>query len=180
MENDLTDNANFGWTIEPFDRDKHDRATFDCGIAMLNDWIRTKAGQFERRDLARVYVLVEQGQHMVKGYYALASHTVIYHALPLDQAKGLPQIDVPVLLIGRLAIDQLVQRQKLGEFLLIDALRRAEYLATKIGIRAIEVDAINDTARRFYEHYGFLALMDDPRHLFLPVSVVRDLHLPPL
>ena len=168
------------WGIEPFDRLRHDRSGFDCGLPILNDWLTTKVSQFEKKDLARTYVLVETGTMIVKGYYALSNHTVVYESLPEDHAKGLPQIDMPVVLIGRLAIDRSIQGRGLGEFLLIDALRRAEYLAKKIGIRAVEVDAINESAKQFYERYGFLALMDDPRHLFLPMSVVRKLQLPPL
>ena len=147
---------------------------------MLDDWLTTKVSQFEKKDLARTYVLVETVNTLVKGYYALSNHTVIFESLPTDQAKGLPQIDMPVVLIGRLAVDRSVQGQKLGEFLLIDALRRAEYLAAKIGIRAVEVNAINESARHFYERYGFLALSDDPHHLFLPMSIIRKLQLPPL
>lgn len=109
-----------------------------------------------------------------------SNHTVIYESLPEDHASGLPQIDMPVVLIGRLAVDSSVQGQGLGEFLLIDALRRAEYLAMKIGIRVVEIDAINDAARHFYERYGFLSLADDPRHLFLPMNIIRKLQLPPL
>ncbi len=168
------------WGIEPFDQLKHDRSGFDCGIPLLNEWLSTKASQFEKKDLARTYVLVEASSTVVKGYYALSNHTVVYDSLPADLAKGLPQIDMPVVLIGRLAVDRSVQGQKLGEFLLIDALRRAEYLATKIGIRAVEVDAINESAKLFYERYGFLTLSDDPHHLFLPMSIIRKLQLPPL
>ncbi|MEZ6067126.1 MAG: hypothetical protein R3B90_15805 [Planctomycetaceae bacterium] len=102
--------------------------------------------QFEKKDLARTYVLVEEGQDVVRGYYALSNHTVIDDALPEDQVKGLPRIDMPVVSIGRLAIDLTLQGKGLGEFLLIDALRRAQYLASKIGIRAVEVEVINDTA----------------------------------
>ena len=168
------------WIIEPFDRLRHDRSGFDCGIPVLNDWLVTKVSQFEKKDLARTYVLVETGSTRVKGYYALSNHTVIYESLPTDQAKGLPQIDMPVVLIGRLAVDRSVQGQKLGEFLLIDTLRRAEYLAAKIGFRAVGVDAINPAAKLFYERYGFLALSDDPPHLFLPMNIIRKLQLPPL
>jgi GNAT superfamily N-acetyltransferase len=168
------------WTVEPFDRSRHKRSGFDCGIPVLNEWLATKAGQFEKRDLARVYVLVASGEATVQGYYALSSHTVVYQALPEDQAQGLPRIDLPVVLIGRLAVDRSTQGQGLGEFLLIDALRRTEYLANKIGIGAVEVHAINEAARRFYERYGFLSLRDDPQHLFLPLHVVRKLKLPPL
>jgi GNAT superfamily N-acetyltransferase len=168
------------WAVEPLDRSRHNRSGFDCGIPVLNEWLATKAGQFEKKDLARVYVLVASGETTVQGYYALSSHTVAYEALPEDQAKGLPRIDLPVVLIGRLAVDRSTQGQGLGEFLLIDALRRAEYLANKIGIRAVEVHAINDAARQFYERYGFLSLRDDPQHLFLPLHVIRKLKLPPL
>ena len=168
------------WSIEPFHRQTHDRAGFDCGAPELNDWIATKASPFEKKDLARIYVLVGTGQTTVKGYYALSTHTVSYSVLPPDQAKGLPRIDLPVVLIGKLAVDRSVQGQRLGELLLLDALRRAEYLATKIGIRAVEVDAIDDSARQFYERYGFLSLADDRSHLFLPLSDIRQLKLPPL
>jgi GNAT superfamily N-acetyltransferase len=166
--------------VEPFDRQQHDRSGFDCGIPILNEWLATKVSQFEKKDLARTYVLVEAGSTVVKGYYALSNHTVVYESLPADQVKGLPQIDMPVVLIGKLAVDRSLQGQGLGEFLLIDALRRAEYLATKIGIRAVEVDAINEAAKHFYEQYGFLPLTDDPHHLFLPMSIIRKLQLPPL
>ena len=168
------------WAIEPFDRFRHERTGFDCGLSTLNEWLATKVSQFEKKDLARTYVLVETGNTTVKGFYALSNHTVVYEALPEDQSKGLPQIDMPVVLIGRLAVDQSVQGQGLGEFLLIDALRRAEYLASKIGIRAVEVDAINEDAKHFYERYGFLTLKDDPHHLFLSMTVIRNLQLPPL
>lgn len=168
------------WVVEPFDRQRHVRAGFDCGIEALNDWLAARISQFHKRDLARAYVLVEAGQAVVKGYYALSNHAIVYDALPQDQAKGLPQIDVPVVLIGRLAVDSSVHGQGLGEYLLLDALRRSEFLATKVGIQAVEVEAINESARQFYQKYGFLSLADDPEHLFLPMKVIRKLKLPPL
>ncbi|MEQ9408762.1 MAG: GNAT family N-acetyltransferase [Fuerstiella sp.] len=176
----MPDSSEPPWTVESFDRSRHDRSQFDCGVPVLNEWQTTKVSQFEKKDLSRTYVLVESGDVVVKGYYALSNHTVIYDALPEDQAKGLPRLDVPVVLIGRLAVDVSTQGQGMGEFLLIDALRRAEYLAGKIGIRAVEVDAISDVARQFYEKYGFLSLKDDRQHLFLPMQVIRKLKLPPL
>ena len=103
-----------------------------------------------------------------------------YETLPDAQAKGLPHIDVPVVLLGRLAVDQSEQGKGLGGFLLIDALRRAEHLAEHAGIRAVEVDAIDDAARRFYARHGFIALKDNPQHLFLPLTVIRNLKLPAL
>src|SRR5437764_233555 len=116
------------WVIEPL-ADRHDRTTFDCGVPVLNDWLTQRAGQFERKDLARTYVAVRPGEAAVVGYYALSSHSVRFDTLPTDQAKGLPRLDMPVALIGRLAVDKSMQGRGLGSELLIDALRRVEHLA---------------------------------------------------
>ena len=63
--------------------------------------------------------------------------------------------------------------------MLDDWLRRIELLAVQVGIRAVEVDAIDDTARNFYLKFGFVPLLDDPRHLVLPMSALRELGLAP-
>lgn len=158
----------------------HDRRAFDCGIAALNDWLQKLAGQYERRDLARTYVATNPGESTVLGYYAISSHRVTYEALAVDQAKGLPRIDVPVILLGRLAVDRTTSGQGLGEFLLLDALRRANHIADQVGVRAVEVDALNDRAKSFYHKYGFVTLSDNEHHLFLPIDAIRKLNLPPI
>jgi GNAT superfamily N-acetyltransferase len=167
------------WLIEKLGR-QLDRAGFACGNALLDDWLKLRASQFEKKDLARTYVAVRPGEVAVLGYYALATHRVRYEALPPDQAKGLPRIDVPVILLGRLAVDQQVQGQGLGSFLLIDALRRAQHISEEVGIRAVEVDAIDEAAGQYYLHFGFVSLVDDQNHLFLPMHIIRKLDLPPL
>jgi GNAT superfamily N-acetyltransferase len=144
----------------------------------LNDWLRQLAGQYERRDLARTYVAVRPSEVQVLGYYAISNHQVSYEALTDEQSKGLPVIDVPVVLLGRLAVDRSFQGQGLGACLLIDALRRAASISEHIGVRAIEVHAIDEDARRFYLKYGFVSLRDDKHHLFLPMRAVRQLKLP--
>ena len=168
-----------GWTIQKLDR-SHDREAFDCGNVVLNDWLHKRVSQFEKRDLSRAYVALRERELRVYGYYALSTHRVRYEALPAEQAKGLPHIDVPVVLLGRLAIDKSTQGQGLGSLLLIDALRRAELVATQLGVRAVEVDAMDDAARRFYLKFGFTSLLDDRNHLFLSIKAVRALQLPPI
>lgn len=167
------------WDIQRLHK-SHDRASFDCGKTQLNEWIQRLAGQHERRDLSRTYVAVQSGESKVLGYYAISNHQVGYESLPEDQAKGLPAIDIPVVLLGRLAVDKSVQGQGLGAYLLIDALRRANHISLHIGVRAVEVHAVDEGARRFYLKYGFVSLLDDERHLFLPMQVIRKLNLPPL
>jgi GNAT superfamily N-acetyltransferase len=77
-------------------------------------------------------------------------------------------------------VDRSTQGQGLGAFLLVDALRRSQFIAEQIGVRAVEVDAIDEAARRFYVKFGFTPLLDDPKHLFLAMHVIRKLNLPPV
>ena len=101
-----------GWTIQRFSR-AHDREAFDCGNDALNDWLRKRVSQYQKRDLSRAYVAVHEGELGVYGYYAISTHRVRYEALSAEQAKGLPTIDVPVVLLGRLAVDRTAQGQGL-------------------------------------------------------------------
>jgi GNAT superfamily N-acetyltransferase len=166
------------WRIGRLER-KHDRSTFDCGQPILDAWLKDRAGQFERRDLSRTFVATRPDELLVLGYYAVSTHRVIHDVLPAAEAKGLPRLDVPVVLIGRLAVDRRAQGQGLGALLLVDALRRALQISEQVGVRAVEVDAIDDAARAFYLKFGFRALRDDPRHLFLPMHEIRKLKLDP-
>jgi GNAT superfamily N-acetyltransferase len=161
------------WRIEPLDR-KHDRAAFSCGKPPLDDFIRRLVSQYEKRNLGRTYVAVRPGESRVRGYYTLASGAVAFEHLPKASAKRLPRHPVPVILLARLAVDQTEQGRGLGERLLIDALRRCLELADRLGIHAVEVDAIDRPARAFYEKYGFVPLLDRELHLFLPIATIRD------
>lgn len=164
------------WTIRRLEK-RHDRSVFACGQPLLDEWLSERAGQLDRRDLSRTFVATRPDDMIVCGYYALSTHRVVYDALPTVEAKTLPRLDVPVVLIGRLAVDQSVQGRGLGAMLLIDALRRAVQLSANVGIRAVEVDALNEAARSFYTKVGFRRLLDDPRHLFLPLHEIRQLWL---
>ena len=147
---------------------------------MLNEWLKDRASQFDRRDLSRTFVATRPEAVLVVGYYAISTHRVVYDALPAAESKGLPRLDVPVVLIGRLAVDQSVQGQGLGALLLVDALRRSLQISGQVGIRAVEVDALDDAAMNFYFKFGFRPLLDDSRHLFLPMHEIRKLKLDPL
>jgi GNAT superfamily N-acetyltransferase len=167
------------WTIVRLEQ-SHDRSGFDCGNVALNEWIKSRASQFDRRDLSRTYVATKAGELVVCGYYAISTHRVVFEDMPLSESKGLPRMDVPVVLLGRLAVDQSNQGQGLGASLLIDALRRATHISEQVGIRAVAVDAIDDEAKAFYLKFGFRSLLDDPRHLMMPMHEIRKLKLDPL
>lgn len=161
------------WNVEPLAKD-HGRAEFSCGKKPLDDFLRTLVSQYEKRRLGRTYVAVRPGEKRVVGYYTLASGAVSFENLPAEASKKLPRHPVPVILLGRLAVDESVQGQGLGGFLMADALRRCLSLPGQLGVHAVEVDAIDDQAKAFYQRYGFTALLDDPLHLFLPMATVEE------
>ena len=152
---------------------KHDRASFDCGEPSLNTYLKQYARQNDEKGLGRTYVAIEPGQHRVEGYYTISTGAVKFDDVP---AK-LPRYPVPVVHLGRLAIDIGSQGKGLGELLLLDALKRASRAADQLGIYAVEVRALNDGARRFYRKYGFTSLLDDELHLYLPMKTIRKLGL---
>ena len=161
------------WRIERLER-SHERQAFACGKPPLDEFIVRLVSQYEKRNLGRTYVAVSQGERRVVGYYTLASGAIAFQNLPEATARKLPKHPVPVILLARLAVDRSAQGQGLGEGLLLDALDRSLGLADKVGIHAVEVDAIDEPARAFYEKYGFTALPDSPLHLYLPLSTIRD------
>ncbi len=167
------------WIIGRLDT-SHDRAAFDCGHSMLNAWIKERASQYDRRDLCRTFVATHPNELAVFGFYAISSYRVVYDALPVAESKGLPHLDLPVVLIGRLAVDRSQQGKGLSSFLLVDALRRSADIPQQLGIRAVEVHAIDVAARDSYLKFGFRPLLDDSHQLLLPMHEVRKLRLDPI
>jgi GNAT superfamily N-acetyltransferase len=165
------------WLIEKLDK-RHDRAAFSCGVEELDDYLHRFAGQNEKTGISQHFVAVATaGDGKVLGYYALSAGSVAFDVVPDELKKRLPRYPIPVAHLGRLAVDQCMQGRGLGAELLIDALARVARIGDEIGIHAVEVVAMNEAASRFYQKYGFTALKDDPKHLYLPMSVVRKLNL---
>ena len=136
------------WEIRRLEK-RHDRSGFDCGKEILNDWLKLRATQFDRKDLSRTYVLTAVDESVVLGYYALSTHRIEYETLSPEGTKGLPRMNVPVVLLGRLAVDQTEQGKGLGRLLLVDALKRSMKISDQIGIRAVEFDAIDEDDLKF-------------------------------
>ncbi len=160
------------WIIEPFGK-AHDRSAFTSGKPSLDDFIRTRVSQYEKRRLGKTFVAVPEGEHRVIGYYTLSAGTVTFEHLPTEAARKLPKHPIPVVLLARLAVDQSAQGKRLGEGLLLDAFQRALDLSEKLGAHAVEVDAIDDSAVAFYVKYGFSPLIDNPKHLYLPMATIE-------
>src|SRR5262249_42656456 len=136
------------------------------------------ASQYEKRRLGRTFVAVEQGQARVAGYYTLAAGSIDIGAVPEADRKKLPKHPVPTVHMGRLAVDLSCRGQPLGETLLFHALRTSLTISRLAGAFAVDLLAIDEDARAFYLKYGFLALEDNPSHLYLPMKTVETLFGP--
>lgn len=157
-------------SVEPLG--KHDRAAFSCGVAALDDWFRRRAGQDEKRNVARVFVAIDH-QRSIVGFYSLSSFTIALTDLPPEQARRLPRYDaIPAALIGRLARDQKARGQGVGDLLLADAVRRIIGAARSLAV--FVVDAIDEKAAAFYRDFGFAPFPNRPLRLFMPASEAAE------
>ena len=160
------------YVIEPLS-DEHDRTRFDCGIRALSRYLREQAGQDVRRRVASPFLLVHRDTRAVAGFYTLANTALAHGTLPPDLAKRLPRYPfIPATLLGRLAVASSQQAKGLGEYLLMDALRRCFVNSREIASFAVVVDASNETAKTFYLRYDFVALPETPLRLILPVQTI--------
>jgi GNAT superfamily N-acetyltransferase len=153
--------------------DSHNRAGFSCGVEALDRYFRERAGQDLRRNLAVAYLLTDSQSGTIVGYYTLSSTSLLPQSLPAELAKKLPHYrDFPAVLLGRLAVDSRYHGQGFGGLLLQDALQRCVESGREIGIMAVVVDAIDDAAGAFYEHFGFRRLEGRGNRLYLPITDV--------
>jgi predicted N-acetyltransferase YhbS len=147
----------------------HDRKEFTCGAEALDRYLRTQASQDVRRRVATCFVAAEEGGDTVVGFYTLAATSLVLTDLPEGQARKLPRYPtVPAILIGRLAVATAAKGQGLGAALLYDAIRRAD--ESGIGAFALVVDAKDDAAQAFYEHFGFILVPGKAMRLALPMA----------
>jgi GNAT superfamily N-acetyltransferase len=161
--------------IEPLGK-KHDRLVFSCGDEALDTYLKIRASQEAKKKIATTFVMVDSQTSAVIGYYTLLATSILLADLPDETTKKLPKYPhVPATLLGRLAIDGRFQGRGYGELLIIDALRRALQATTEVASYAVVVDAINERARSFYEHYEFCAFPDRKLRLFLPMKTIADL-----
>lgn len=147
---------------------EHQVHSFSCGHAVLDEWLKRRALGNNISGASRTFVAVDDG-HQVMGYYALAAGAVAHQESTRAVRQNMPD-PVPVMVLGRLAVDVRAQGIKLGAALLRDAVERCVLVSQNAGIRAMLVHALNDQARQFYEHYGFKAAPSHPMTLMLRMN----------
>jgi GNAT superfamily N-acetyltransferase len=158
---------------------------FQCEHEALNRFFRQEAGQNQRRDMSRTWVLRRPedcpGLPLVLGYYTLTAGSVERATLPEEVAKRLPRYPIPAVIIARLARDSRVKGLGYGEVLLDDAHRRALQASAQVGAAAVIVDAKDSRARDFYQRFGYEPLVTSslegerwPQRMFLLMATLRS------
>ena len=148
----------------------HEIDEFNSGEASLDDWLKKRARANHAGGASRVFVTCEGNR--VIGYYSLSSSTVATDTVPGRFRRNMPD-PIPVVLLGRLAIDKEWQRKGLGRSLFRDAVMRVSQAADAIGVRGIVVHAISDEARKFYIAIGFSECPHQPLTLVVTLQDIR-------
>jgi predicted N-acetyltransferase YhbS len=149
----------------------YDVTSFDCGDATLNDWLQRRAIKNESKGASRTFVVCEDNS--VIGYYALAVGAITREDTSGKVRRNMPD-PVPVMVLGRLAVDANWQGKRIGIGMLKDAIQRTIIVAEQAGIRALLVHALSDKARSFYQHWGFQESPTNDMSLMITLDEARN------
>ena len=151
--------------ISPDDR----LGRFDCGHPALNDFLRKRALGNEGK-ASRTYVVLSRDGEVV-AYYTLATGGVDHGDAPGALERNMPN-PLPVMVLGRMAVDLRLARKGLGKGMMREAMQRVLEASVSIGARAMVVHAVDDEAVAFYTPFGFQAFPAGGRTLFLPIETL--------
>ena len=149
--------------------EQHDLADFESGNAALDEWLRKNAVTATGQG-TRTYVVVD-GSGSVVGYFSIAPHTIDREELSRAQGRGTPR-QIPAILLAKLALERGLHGQGLGGELLVTALGTIVDAARRAGGKFVVVDAIDDRARAFYEHFEFQPIPAEPHRLIRKLSTI--------
>lgn len=152
-------------------REHHDLTCFDSGNIDLDRWLRDHALHASAMNTGRTFVW-HSGDGVVVAYFTLAAHLVARKSVTKRSGRGSPDA-IPAILLARLALDGSLQGQGLGAELLWDALSRAVAANRQAAARLVVVDAIDERATSFYEHFGFEPIPSNPTRLVQKMSSIE-------
>lgn len=141
---------------------------FACGVDVLNTWLKRRALLNHLSGASRTYVAMSGKR--IAAYYCLAAGSIQHAATPGKIRRNMPE-PIPVLVLGRLAVDLGFQKRGVGPMLLLHALERTQEVAKVAGIRALLVHAKDEEAAEFYKRFGFVESPLDPLMLMVRVSL---------
>ena len=159
------------WVFNPLDR-SFDRSAFDCGKPQLNNYLKRYAWQNQQKRYSMTFIATVENSKEIAGFYCTSASSIEFDNIPDYLNQKLPKYPAPVMLIGQLAVDRKMQGKGLGKVLLMHALSNAVRISAEMGIFAVRVDTIDESAKRFYLKYGFVSLKDVESSLILPIKTI--------
>lgn len=170
------------WAKEFVKLDKavHDRASFDCSQAELNEFIQSHAARHMEANISTTMVLpaskpLPGGKYSICAFYTIAPSSIKRENLPASLKKKLPHYPIPVFLIAQLAVHSECQGQGLGKITLIRALEYLWEVNHYMSAYAVIVDCLNENVENFYFQYGFEILYRNDKgqaRMFLPMQTI--------
>ena len=152
----------------------HDCNSFDCGNYALNRYLQTTARQHTEKGLSRTFVFVEsEVPFKIIGFFTLSLCEIDIAKLPPKLAKKYPS-KVPGVKLARLPVAIDFQRQGIGRILMFEAMKKALIISENAGIVGLFVDAKDESAKGYYEQYGFVSLKD-VLEMFLSLESIKQL-----
>ncbi|HHL1260619.1 TPA: GNAT family N-acetyltransferase, partial [Haemophilus influenzae] len=159
-------------SVLPLEDLKIERSSFSCSVEPLEKYFHKYVSQDVKKGLAKCFVLINEQQSRIVGYYTLSALSIPITDIPQERiSKGVPYPNIPAVLIGRLAIDTNFQKQGYGKFLIADAVHKIKNATVAATILVVE--AKNDDASSFYERLGFIEFKEfggTHRKLFYPLT----------
>ena len=149
----------------------HNIRNFDCGSQKLNEYLKKYAFQNQKKNISNTFVAQKGGK--VVGYYTLTFGSVDKTNLPSSVKRNLPNYQIPVMVLARLAVDKNEKNKGLGKGMLRDAVLRTIQASEIAGIKAIMVQAKDDNAKSFYKKFDFIESPIDDLILYLPIEFIK-------
>ena len=146
---------------------------FESGTSALDEWLRIYAWTNHNSGSARVFVSIDTDARLIAGFYSLSAGAIEHADAPKRVSKGLARHPIPIVLIGRLAVDRRCANQGIGRFLVRDSFQHIVETAEIIGTRAVMVQAKTPEAAEFYRRLGFQSTSSEPMLFFHLVKDVR-------
>jgi GNAT superfamily N-acetyltransferase len=149
----------------------HELKDFCSGNRGLDEWLTKRALHNQATGASRVFVTSDESNRVI-GYYSLSTGSIARSEIPRASRHGAPQ-PIPILLIGRFAVDREFQGLGLGRSLLQDALERCARILDDVAFMFILVHPVDEAAAGFWQHYGFIAAPTIEPMLLLPLNQLR-------
>lgn len=155
---------------------EHARKSFDCEVEALNKYLQQIALQHQKKSLSRTHVLTFKDP----GSPILAYATLNVCEIDLSDEKDNPDFKklprtLPALRLCRLAVDKQYKQKGLGKHLMGFTLAKAHQVSNDVGCAGLIVDAKDESAKTYYELYGFIPFTSNPLRLFLPIATIIEL-----